>query len=297
MQEENKLCDYGCGQEAKYQFKNGKWCCSEKRNYCFKQKEIIGLKQKENWKNRSKENLFKKSIKIIVEKSKPEFCEYGCGKKSEYQLKNGTWCCFKSPNSCEIIKKKNSEINKRLYKDEVRKAWNKEGTSWNKGKTKENSPDFLDALMAGSNSRNKNLENGKIDKNIWKKYWTEEKRRLKSEEKKRFYEEHPECHPNRKLAANKKKWTYPEIVAGDWFDKNNILFVKNKKIGRYYPDFTIGNIIIEIDGNRWHKDKEKDYKRDLEIARFGYIIFRIKASERIEDKLNYAFEIFGYITR
>lgn len=22
------LCEYGCGQEAKHQFKNGRWCCS-----------------------------------------------------------------------------------------------------------------------------------------------------------------------------------------------------------------------------------------------------------------------------
>ena len=29
-----KLCDYGCGQEAKYQFKNGKWCCSKYRTQC-----------------------------------------------------------------------------------------------------------------------------------------------------------------------------------------------------------------------------------------------------------------------
>jgi 5-methylcytosine-specific restriction endonuclease McrA len=28
------LCDYGCGQEAKYQFKNGKWCCSIKVQSC-----------------------------------------------------------------------------------------------------------------------------------------------------------------------------------------------------------------------------------------------------------------------
>lgn len=27
----NQLCDYGCGKEGKYQFKNGKLCCS--RNY------------------------------------------------------------------------------------------------------------------------------------------------------------------------------------------------------------------------------------------------------------------------
>ncbi len=29
-----KLCEYGCGQEAKFQFKNGKWCCSEKTTKC-----------------------------------------------------------------------------------------------------------------------------------------------------------------------------------------------------------------------------------------------------------------------
>jgi len=29
-----KICDYGCGQEAKYQFKNGKYCCSPHRNSC-----------------------------------------------------------------------------------------------------------------------------------------------------------------------------------------------------------------------------------------------------------------------
>lgn len=28
----DKLCDYGCGQEARYQRKNGKWCCS--KNVC-----------------------------------------------------------------------------------------------------------------------------------------------------------------------------------------------------------------------------------------------------------------------
>lgn len=28
------LCDYGCGQEAHFQLKNGKWCCSKSRNEC-----------------------------------------------------------------------------------------------------------------------------------------------------------------------------------------------------------------------------------------------------------------------
>jgi len=28
------LCNYGCGQEAKYKFKNGKWCCSKNISSC-----------------------------------------------------------------------------------------------------------------------------------------------------------------------------------------------------------------------------------------------------------------------
>lgn len=30
-----KLCDYGCGQKAKYQLSNGKWCCEPSYNQCL----------------------------------------------------------------------------------------------------------------------------------------------------------------------------------------------------------------------------------------------------------------------
>ena len=33
-----KLCDYGCGREAKYPFKNGKWCCENNTSKCPKVK-------------------------------------------------------------------------------------------------------------------------------------------------------------------------------------------------------------------------------------------------------------------
>jgi len=29
-----RLCEYGCNQEAKYMFKNGKWCCEDNWNRC-----------------------------------------------------------------------------------------------------------------------------------------------------------------------------------------------------------------------------------------------------------------------
>lgn len=42
---EIKICEYGCNQEAQYQFKNGKWCCSDLVNRCPCKRE---LKSKEN---------------------------------------------------------------------------------------------------------------------------------------------------------------------------------------------------------------------------------------------------------
>jgi hypothetical protein len=47
-----------------------------------------------------------------------EKCEYGCGKDSITQLKNGKWCCSLSPNSCTSNRKKNSvSATKKLKKD------------------------------------------------------------------------------------------------------------------------------------------------------------------------------------
>lgn len=39
-------------------------------------------------------------------------CEYGCGQKAKYKLKNGKMCCRPSYNSCPAAKKKNSDGNK-----------------------------------------------------------------------------------------------------------------------------------------------------------------------------------------
>lgn len=61
------LCDYGCGNEAKYQLKNGKWCCCKHYNSCpaVKEKVVKGImnspkhtKEKYilRWKNMSQES-------------------------------------------------------------------------------------------------------------------------------------------------------------------------------------------------------------------------------------------------
>jgi len=41
-----KLCDYSCGQEAKYQFKNGKWCCEKFYQKCSSLRKINSKRNK-----------------------------------------------------------------------------------------------------------------------------------------------------------------------------------------------------------------------------------------------------------
>ncbi len=66
-----KLCEYGCGQEAKYQFKNGKWCCSNTTNGCPKNREkkstsLTGRKR-ESFSKEWRENISKSlKGKIII---------------------------------------------------------------------------------------------------------------------------------------------------------------------------------------------------------------------------------------
>lgn len=81
------ICDYGCGKEAKYQFKNGKWCCEDFYTKC---KEFIKRNKKSKKKNEYKPAIINGSI----------ICDYGCGQPAKYQLKNGKWCCSKNQSSC-----------------------------------------------------------------------------------------------------------------------------------------------------------------------------------------------------
>ena len=45
-----KLCEYGCNEEAKYQLKNGKWCCKEKHTACPEVRRKNSSSQKINYK-------------------------------------------------------------------------------------------------------------------------------------------------------------------------------------------------------------------------------------------------------
>ena len=85
-----KLCDYGCGQEAKYQFKNGKWCCSKHFNLCSVQrnKKSKALKGKNTGSRSPCSEETKRKIsesnkgKIRSEETKRKISESKIGKKT-----------------------------------------------------------------------------------------------------------------------------------------------------------------------------------------------------------------------
>jgi hypothetical protein len=62
-----KLCDYGCGQEAKFPFKEGKWCCSKNWHSCPAQrKRVKELRKDPSSKYNSKS--YKKTQSNIMKK-------------------------------------------------------------------------------------------------------------------------------------------------------------------------------------------------------------------------------------
>lgn len=210
-------------------------------------------------------------------------CEYGCEQEATHQLTNGKWCCSEKYTLCkgyrELQSKKLIEAHKNKEKwfnaDIKHKAWNK-------GKTCISHPELADKLSAGGKSFSEKIKIGKI----FQYKWTDEQKKNHSIRMTKYYIEHPEKHPNRILSHHRNKWTYPEQVAAKWLDDNNIQFEKNKQINRLFPDFVIGNIIIEIDGEYWHKNrKERDAKRDIELTSLGYTVYRIPAGDNINGHL------------
>lgn len=148
--------------------------------------------------------------------------------------------------------------------------------SWNKGKTKATDERIAKASLKISETLK---ENPPI-----RAQWTDEMKKLQSELKKKLYREYPEKHPNRKLAGNRAKMSYPERIAFDWLTKYAINFEHQFAFENWFVDFRVGTILIEIDGMYWH-DAEKDTLKDEVFKTAGFEIYRIKASEHIESRL------------
>lgn len=84
-----------------------------------------------------------------------------------------------------------------------------------------------------------------------------------------------------------KGWTtrniksYAERFWETALDNNHILYEREKKVGKYFLDFVIGKVDLEIDGKQ-HKCKDRaehDAIRDQYLTDCGYIVYRIDWNE------------------
>ena len=195
----------------------------------------------------------------------------------------------KNPNSLrnhERLCKENPE-----HQESSWVKFNHKRGAWNKGLIKE-----TDSRVAKySKSISKSMKESEKAKEHLSTMWSDELRKQVSENKKRLYSEHPEKHPNVKLAGNRSKMTYPEQLTYDWLNEHNIEnehnyhFVTNNF--NRYVDFYLPTLktFIEVDGEYWHKDKQKDTDKDNDALICGIKTIRIKPKlnviKQLEDAL------------
>lgn len=99
-----------------------------------------------------------------------------------------------------------------------------------------------------------------------------------------FYQKHPEKHPNRIQRRN--RMTYIEnqiknVLIHSLKLKDKKDFEHNHRIKRYFVDFAIFSkrLVIECDGEHWHRDKEKDLERQKEIEKENWNVIRFTGKE------------------
>lgn len=112
-----KLCDYGCGKEGIYQFKNGKLCCSIVVQKCIGH---ISKRSKKRKKNKPKKcNIIHK-------------CDYGCNNPAIYIFNNKKYCCSIHWKSCPSQRKLQSakykflDILNKIIKLKISKEYKKQ---------------------------------------------------------------------------------------------------------------------------------------------------------------------------
>lgn len=90
--------------------------------------------------------------------------------------------------------------------------------------------------------------------------------------------------------------SYLESIFKQWLDTVSISYTHGKALGKYFPDFVIGGIIIELDGLYWHSDAVQSdnsyhFNKRIEYVKNGYrpLFFR-------EDEIRDKFDIVKSIT-
>lgn len=203
-------------------------------------------------------------------------CDFGCGKESTHQFKNGKYCCSPNVNACEGKCQKDREKKKGknpwLNKEHPRGMLGKH--SWNAGKT------YIE--LYGEEKAHELCEAHSrrlIGHNNFSKVDQETLDRIKKEASDRAYKRHAAGWQG--AIGRCKKIKYSSLIAGEvmldggwellvaqYLDSINVQWERNKKRFKYFfegkerfytPDFYVSewNSYIEVKGYETDLDKCK----------------------------------------
>ena len=98
-----------------------------------------------------------------------------------------------------------------------------------------------------------------------------------------LFQNHPEKRLNARMAKHRKtgKKTYIEQKMANLLDNLNIEYVFQYPILRYNADFAIPHlrIVIECDGEYWHRDKKADAIRQKNIEKENWMVLRYRFND------------------
>lgn len=115
------FCDYGCGQEAHYEFENGKWCCCESYNKCPAlikinrekaiQRRKEGIYDSEEFRRKISHPAWNKGKILKPKILHPRKCET-CGKEHDGSYGSGRFCCQSCARKASTINDKHRDQTK-----------------------------------------------------------------------------------------------------------------------------------------------------------------------------------------
>lgn len=88
------------------------------------------------------------------------------------------------------------------------------------------------------------------------------------------------CFCNRACWRRYTGETTPERAARESLEEAGIAFRQEVAIGKYSADFLIGErLVVEVDGEYWHRDPQRDARRDTYLRDRGFDVLRFAEAD------------------
>jgi len=239
------ICDYGCGQDAKFQLKNEKWCCSDHWSHC------INMKRKCSERNKGEKNPF-----------------YGRKHDQDTKVKIG------SKNTGRI--KTTEELRKLSLA-----FMGKNNPNFGKDHHGKNNPMF--GKKHSEETKRKISERvdrlGEKNGMFAKKHTDSTKHKIGVKSRERMLNGLA-AYANSFIKSPSK----PQVLLFNLVKEINKTARLNYPILNYSADIAIldKKIVLEYDGSYWHQDTNKDLIRQQKIECLGWKVIRFL--DRIPDK-------------